>query len=62
MRDEIEVVKEPSALQTRVAILEAALECIRGECDLALEVPQIAFSTMCRIASVTRQVLPVAEG
>ncbi len=45
----------------RVARLEAALARIQNECDLALEVPEVAFSTMCRIASVARRALPEAS-
>jgi hypothetical protein len=52
---------ESSMLQTRVAILEAALSCIQSECSVALDEPEVAFSTMCRIASVARQALPVHD-
>lgn len=46
-----------SNLQTRVVILEAALSCISLECERALDEPTITFGTICRVASVTRQVL-----
>jgi hypothetical protein len=52
---------DSASLRTRVAILEAALACIQDECDLAFEEPEVAFSTMCRIASVARQALPTSE-
>jgi hypothetical protein len=46
---------DTQALQTQLVILEAALACIQGECDLALEVPEVSFSAICRVAAIARQ-------
>jgi hypothetical protein len=43
------------ALQTQLVILEAALACIQTECDLALEVPEVSFATICRVSAIARQ-------
>lgn len=44
-------------LRTRVAILEAALACVREECEVAHGEPTIAMTTICRIDAVSRQAL-----
>ena len=44
-------------LRTRVAILEAALACVREECETAHTEPTIAMTTICRIDAVSRQAL-----
>ena len=44
-------------LMTRVAILEAALACVREECETAHIEPTIAMTTICRIDAVSRQAL-----
>lgn len=44
-------------LLTRVAILEAALACVREECEVAHGEPTIAMTTICRIDAVSRQAL-----
>jgi hypothetical protein len=44
-------------LRTRLAILEAALACVREECETAHVEPTIAMTTICRIDSVSRQAL-----
>jgi hypothetical protein len=49
------LLSDECALRTRVCILEAALDCVRREADLALGRPDISFLTLCRIASVARQ-------
>lgn len=49
---------DEGALRTRISILEAALACVQRECDVAFDVPEVAFSTLCRIASVARQTMP----
>jgi hypothetical protein len=46
---------DTKALQTQLVILEAALACIQTECDLALEVPEVSFATICRVAAIARQ-------
>jgi hypothetical protein len=46
---------DKKALQTQLVILEAALACIQNECDLALEVPEVSFSAICRVAAIARQ-------
>lgn len=48
---------DDGGLRTRVAILEAAIACVKRECDVAFDSPEVAFSTLCRIASVARQTL-----
>lgn len=44
-------------LRTRLAILEAALACVREECETAHVEPTIAMTTICRIDAVSRQAL-----
>jgi hypothetical protein len=44
-------------LRTRLAILEAALACVREECEVAHVEPTIAMTTICRIDRVSRQAL-----
>ena len=48
---------EIDALSTRILILEAALECIAREAELADRQPDLSFLTVRRIASVVRQTL-----
>lgn len=52
---------DEGALRTRISILEAALACVQRECNTAFEEPEVAFSTLCRIASVARQTIPVRD-
>lgn len=52
---------EDGGLRTRVAILEAAIACVQRECNVAFDAPEVAFATLCRIASVARQTLVVPE-
>jgi hypothetical protein len=47
--------RDMKALQTQLVILEAALACIQTECDLALEVPEVSFAALCRVAAIARQ-------
>jgi hypothetical protein len=47
------VTRERDALQTRVKILEAALECIEREAERALAHPGIAFLVTRRVAAVS---------
>lgn len=44
-------------LRTRLAILEAALSCVRQECETAHGEPTIAMTTIFRIDAVSRQAL-----
>lgn len=44
-------------LRTRIQILEAALACVREECETAHTEPTIAMTTICRIDAVSRQAL-----
>lgn len=52
---------ETDALRSRIAILEAALACVKAECEVAHVEPTIAMTTICRIDSVTRQALAAAR-
>jgi hypothetical protein len=49
------------AANTHALILEAALACIARECELAMQTPEVMFTTVCRISSVTRQALSPAR-
>jgi hypothetical protein len=49
---------DTKALVTQLVILEAALACIQAECELALEVPEVSFSAICRVAAIARQSSP----
>lgn len=52
-------------LRTRLAVLEAALACVKAECDAAHSEPTIAMTTVCRIHAVTRRALaapPIPPG
>ena len=48
-------------LRTRVEILEAALACVRAECETAHVEPTIAMTTIFRIDAVSRQALTASE-
>jgi hypothetical protein len=48
-------------LRTRLAILEAALACVREECETAHVEPTIALTTILRIDAVSRQALTASE-
>ena len=48
-------------LRTRVEILEAALACVREECETAHREPTIAMTTICRIDAVSRQALTASR-
>lgn len=52
---------DSDALRTRIAILEAALACVKAECEIAHTEPTIAMTTICRIDSVTRQALAASS-
>lgn len=52
---------DDGALRTRVAILEAAIACVQRECNTAFDAPEVAFATLCRIASVARQSLAAPD-
>lgn len=52
---------DEGALRTRISILEAALACVQRECATAFDVPEVSFATLCRIASVARQTMPVSS-
>ena len=45
---------EPNAY---VIELESALASIMRECEFAIEEPQVVFTSICRIATVTRRAL-----
>lgn len=48
-------------LHTRIEILEAALACVREECEMAHLEPTIAMTTICRIDAVSRQALTASR-
>ena len=50
-----------SELLTRIEILEAALSCVRAECEMAHLEPTIAMTTICRIDAVSRQALTASR-
>ena len=48
-------------LRTRIDILEAALSCVREECEMAHREPTIAMTTICRIDAVSRQAITASR-
>jgi hypothetical protein len=48
-------------MRIRIEILEAALSCVREECEMAHLEPTIAMTTICRIDAVSRQALTASR-
>jgi hypothetical protein len=49
-----DILRERDALAVRVRLLERALERITLETETATERPDLAFVTLCRVATVAR--------
>jgi len=55
--NEVMFVNTKVPVENRILRLEEAVALIQRECELALEKPDVVFTTVCRIATLTRRAL-----